>query len=88
METTQVKQVSVPMALIAMAVLALILIGGFAIFSITTISVFLLAIVAMAIIGLISGFKLHEIETFFLDGTRKAVSVAMILLTVGTVIGA
>ena len=88
METTQVKQVSVPMALIAMAVLALILIGGFAIFSITTTSVFLLAIVAMAIIGLISGFKLREIETFFLDGTRKAVQVAMILLTVGTVIGA
>lgn len=83
-----VKQVSVASAFITLAIVAGILIGGFALWGITNLSVFLLAIIAIAIVGLLNGYTLKEIEECFLDGIRKAVPVAMILMTVGCVIGA
>ena len=75
------------MAVVAMIVLALVLIGGFIVLQISTHVVFLLAILAMGIIALLSGFTKEDLQEFFVDGCKGAVLVALILMTVGTVIG-
>lgn len=75
------------MAVIAMIVLALVLIGGFIVLQISTHVVFLMAIVAMGVIALISGFTKDDMQDFFIEGCKNAVLVALILMTVGTVIG-
>ena len=67
------------MAVVAMIVLALVLIGGFIVLQISTHVVFLLAI--------LSGFTKEDLQEFFVDGCKGAVLVALILMTVGTVIG-
>lgn len=87
MEERTEKRVSLKVALICMLLLALVLIGGFAVFKISTHVVFLLAILLVGIVGLCSGFKVNEIETYFVDGGKNAVLVALILMTVGTVVG-
>ncbi|MEG0793951.1 MAG: Na+/H+ antiporter NhaC [Lachnospiraceae bacterium] len=81
------RKISFKVAVLSMIILALVLIGGFAVLKISTHVVFLLAIIAMGIVALASGFKLSEIEEFFLDGCRKAILVALILMIVGAVIG-
>ena len=87
MENTKEKKVSVAMAAVAMIALALVLIGGFIVLQISTHVVFLLAILAMGIIALISGFTKEDLQDFFIEGCKNAVLVALILMTVGTVIG-
>ncbi len=67
--------------------LALVLIGGFIVLQISTHVVFLLAILTMGIIALLSGFTKEDLQEFFVDGCKGAVLVALILMTVGTVIG-
>ena len=81
------KKVSVKVALLSMAVLALILVGGFVVLQISTHVVFLMAILAIGIIALFCGFTKEDLEGFFVDGCKGAVLVALILMTVGTVIG-
>lgn len=81
------KEISFGLALLCMIFLALIFIGGFGVFKISTQVVFLLSIVAAAIVGLLSGFSLKEIDGFFLDGCKSVMLAAMILMSVGTVIG-
>ena len=44
-------------------------------------------ILAMGIIALLSGFTKEDLQEFFVDGCKGAVLVALILMTVGTVIG-
>lgn len=88
MDNSNEKKVSLFTAFLCMALLALILIGGFAIFKLANHVVFLIAIVVMSIVALISGFKLEEIQDFFIDGCKNALLVALILMTVGTVVGA
>lgn len=87
MENIEKKRVSVGVALLSMIVLALVLIGGFVVLEISTHVVFLLAIVAIGIIALCSGFTKEDLQEFFVDGCKGAVLVALILMTVGTVIG-
>ena len=87
MDKVKEKKVSVGMAVFAMIVLALVLIGGFIVLQISTHVVFLLAILAMGIIALLSGFTKEDLQEFFVDGCKGAVLVALILMTVGTVIG-
>lgn len=87
MDKVKEKKVSVGMAVVAMIVLALVLIGGFIVLQISTHVVFLLAILAMGIIALLSGFTKEDLQEFFVDGCKGAVLVALILMTVGTVIG-
>lgn len=82
------KGISFSMALLCMIAVASIFIGGFGIFRINTQVVFLLAVVVAAIFGAFSGYSLKEIDTFFLDGCRSVIMAAMILLSVGAVIGA
>lgn len=84
---TDNRQVSFKMALLCMMALAVIFIGGFGIFKISTQVVFLLSVVAAVIVGVISGFSLEEIDGFFLDGCRSVIMAAMILMSVGAVIG-
>lgn len=81
------KQMSVAMALFSMALLVVILIGGFALLSLNTHAVFVIAIIAMALMALANGHSLEDIQTYFIDGCKNAVLVALILMTVGTVIG-
>lgn len=87
MDKVKEKKVSVGMAVVAMIVLALVLIGGFIVLQISTHVVFLLAILAMGVIALLSGFTKEDLQEFFVDGCKGAVLVALILMTVGTVIG-
>lgn len=87
-EKTSDKQVSLGVAAIAMALLAAVLIGGFAVLGIANHTVFLLAIIVVGLVGLFSGFTLDELTEYFIDGCRKAIMVALILMIVGTVIGA
>lgn len=87
MENGKEKQVSLKVALICMLLLALILVSGFAVFKISTHVVFLLAVLVVGLVGLCSGFQLNEIETFFVEGGKNAVLVALILMTVGAVVG-
>lgn len=81
------KQVSFGMALICMISLAVIFIGGFGVFKISTQVVFLLSVVVVGIIGIISGFSVVEIDEFFLTGCKNVILAAMILMSVGAVIG-
>ncbi len=81
------KQVSFGMAMLCMVGLAVIFIGGFGVFKISTQVVFLMSIVISAIIGLASGFSVKEIDEFFLDGCKNVILAAMILMSVGAVIG-
>lgn len=81
------KQVSFGMAMLCMVGLAVIFIGGFGVFKISTQVVFLMSIVVSAIIGLASGFSVKEIDEFFLDGCKNVILAAMILMSVGAVIG-
>lgn len=81
------REVSFGMAALCMLMLAGIFIGGFGIFKINTQTVFLLAVVAAGIIGVISGFSIKEIDGFFLDGCKNVIMAAMILMSVGAVIG-
>lgn len=82
------REISFGLAVVCMLALAAIFIGGFGIFKINTQVVFLLAVVAAAVVGVISGFSLKEIDGFFLDGCRSVIMAAMILMSVGAVIGA
>ena len=61
MDKVKEKKVSVGMAVVAMIVLALVLIGGFIVLQISTHVVFLLAILAMGIIALLSGFTKEDL---------------------------
>ncbi|SMP71370.1 Na+/H+ antiporter NhaC [Anoxynatronum buryatiense] len=81
------RQVSFGMAAVVMLALAVIFMVGFGVFKINTQAIFLLAVVAAAIAGLMSGFTLEEVHQFFLDGCGKVIMAAMILMTVGAVIG-
>jgi len=81
------KEISFGLALLCMLALAAIFIGGFGIFKISTQVVFLLSVVAAAIVGIISGFSVDEINGFFLDGCKNVILAAMILMSVGAVIG-
>lgn len=81
------KEISFGLALLCMIALAVIFIGGFGIFKISTQVVFLLSVVAAAIVGLVSGFSIQEIDGFFLDGCKSVILAAMILMAVGAVIG-
>ncbi len=81
------KEISFSLALLCMIALAVIFIGGFGIFKISTQVVFLLSIVAAAIVGLLSGYSIKEIDGFFLDGCSNVILAAMILMSVGAVIG-
>ena len=81
------KEISFGLALLCMIALAVIFIGGFGIFKISTQVVFLLSVVAAAIVGVLSGFSLKEIDGFFLDGCKSVILAAMILMAVGAVIG-
>lgn len=81
------KEVSFGLALLCMIALAVIFIGGFGVFKISTQVVFLLSIIAAGIIGLLSGFSIEEIDGFFLDGCKSVVLAAMILMAVGAVVG-
>lgn len=81
------KQVSFGMAFLCMVSLALIFVGGFALLKISTQVVFLIAIIVCSIIGIISGFSLQDIESFFLKGCKDVILAAMILMAVGAVIG-
>ncbi|MDY0257627.1 Na+/H+ antiporter NhaC [Gudongella oleilytica] len=82
------REISFGLAVVCMLALAAIFIGGFGIFKINTQVVFLLAVVAAAVVGVISGFSLKEIDKFFLDGCKSVIMAAMILMSVGAVIGA
>jgi NhaC family Na+:H+ antiporter len=82
------REISFGLAVVCMLALAAIFIGGFGIFKINTQVVFLLAVVAAAFVGVISGFSLKEIDKFFLDGCKSVIMAAMILMSVGAVIGA
>ncbi len=81
------KQVSFGLAVLCMVGLAIIFIGGFGIFKISTQVVFLMSVVVAAVVGLISGFSVAEIDEFFLDGCKNVILAAMILMAVGAVIG-
>ncbi len=81
------KEISFGLALLCMIALAVIFIGGFGIFKISTQVVFLLSVVAAAVVGIISGFSISEIDAFFLEGCKNVILAAMILMAVGAVIG-
>ena len=87
MEHVKEKKVSMGIATAAMLALAAVLIGGFVVLKISTHVVFILAIIAIGIIALISGFNKTDLQKFFVEGCKSAVLVALILMTVGTVIG-
>ena len=87
MEHVKEKKVSMGIATAAMLALAAVLIGGFVVLKISTHVVFILAIIAIGIIALISGFNKTDLQEFFVEGCKSAVLVALILMTVGTVIG-
>lgn len=87
MDKKQEKKVSVGVALLSMLALALVLIGGFVVLELNTHVVFLLAILVIGIIALLNGFTKEELQDFFIEGCKGAVLVALILMTVGTVIG-
>lgn len=87
-EKTSDKKVSLGVAIIAMGLLAAVLIGGFAVLGIANHTVFLLAVIVVGLVGLFSGFTLDDLTEYFIDGCRKAIMVALILMIVGTVIGA
>lgn len=82
------KEVSFALALLCMAALAVIFIGGFGVYKINTQVVFLMSVVAAALVGVLSGFSISEIDRFFLDGCKSVILAAMILMSVGAVIGA
>lgn len=81
------REIGFGLAMLCMLALAAIFIGGFGIYKINTQVVFLLAVVAAAVVGVASGFSLKEIDGFFLDGCRSVIMAAMILMSVGAVIG-
>lgn len=81
------KQVSFSMALLCMIALAVIFIGGFGVYKISTQVVFLLSVIVASIVGVLNGFSLKEIDGFFLEGCKNVMLAAMILMSVGAVIG-
>lgn len=81
------RQVSFGLSLLCLLALAIIFIGGFGIYKINTQVIFLLAVVVAGIVGLISGFNIVEVDEFFLDGCRKVIMAAMILMSVGALVG-
>lgn len=81
------KQVGLGVAILCVVILCVIFCGGFSFWKVNTQVIFLMAAVAMAVVGLFHGHSLAQVQEYFLEGCRGAVMPALILMTVGAVIG-
>ena len=81
------KQVGLGVAILCVVILCVIFCGGFTFWKVNTQVIFLMAAIAMAVVGLFHGHKLSDVQEYFLEGCRGAVMPALILMTVGAVIG-
>lgn len=81
------KKVSFGKAMLILFLVMLILSVGNVVFKLATEISFLFAVVAIVLVALSSGFKLQELQEYFLDGCRKSLLVVLILMSVGMVIG-
>ena len=87
METNTRKLVSLPMALVTLAVVAGIMSVGLAVLKLNTMVTFILTLVAVCIIAVCLGMKLERLQEIILDGFRKFALIGMILISVGMVVG-
>lgn len=81
------KQVAPVHAVIVLAGLVLLLIAGLRLLELPTRGVLVLCIVYVSIAACLLGNTMAEIETYILDGLRKAAFTVGILMAVGCVIG-
>lgn len=87
MEKNLRKPMSLPMALLTLAVVAGIMSVGLAILKLNTMVTFILALVAVCIIAICLGMKLERLQEVILSGFRKFALTGMILISVGMVVG-
>jgi NhaC family Na+:H+ antiporter len=87
MAETHPKQVSLGVALLIIAIIMLALAVGVGKFKIPTDMAFVLALTAITLVCMAVGFTLKQVQEFFFDGCKKSVTVAVLIMTVGMVIG-
>lgn len=87
MEKNLRKPMSLPMALLTLAVVAGIMSVGLAILKLNTMVTFILALVAVCIIAICLGMTLERLQEVILSGFRKFALTGMILISVGMVVG-
>lgn len=85
META--KSVTFKHALVMLLCIVVILSVGNAILKIPTEISFMLTIVAISLVAMSSGFKLKELQDYFIDGCKDSLIVVLIMMSVGMVIG-
>lgn len=88
MEKNTKKMISLPMALLTLAVVAAIMSVGLAVLKLNTMVTFILSLVAVCVIAVCLGMKLERLQEVILCGFRKFALIGMILISVGMVVGA
>ena len=86
--STNKKTVSLPVAILTLAVVAGIMSLGLAILKLNTMVTFILTFLAVCIIAVCVGTKLNDLEDMILTGFRKTAQCCMIFIAVGMVVGA
>jgi len=81
------KKLNFGTSLFIVILLAIIMAVGLAYFKISTQTVFMLAIVSVALVAIAKGFKMSEIEEYFIEGCKKSMLIVAILMIVGAIIG-
>ena len=81
------KKVSFPVAIVIFLIVAAIMAVGLAILKLNTMVTFLLAFIAMGAIAAILGMSLEDIQENVLTGFKKCALVAMIMISVGMIVG-
>ncbi len=81
------KKVGFPVAIVIFLIVAAIMAVGLAILKLNTMVTFLLAFIAMGVIAAILGMSLDDIQEHVLTGFKKCALVAMIMISVGMIVG-
>lgn len=81
------KKLNFGTSLFIIILLTIIMAAGLAYLKISTQTVFILAIVAVSLVAISKGFKMSEIEEYFIAGCKKSMLVVAILMIVGAIIG-
>lgn len=81
------KKVSFPVAIVIFLIVAAFMAVGLAILKLNTMVTFLLAFIAMGVIAAILGMSLEDIQENVLTGFKKCALVAMIMISVGMIVG-
>lgn len=81
------KKMNFITAVLIVAIMALALSVGLLFMELKTVTVFAVVVTIVCIIAFIKGFSIVEIESFFVDGIKKAAPTLAILIAVGALVG-